>query len=218
LTPPTGHNDQVDLFVREFPLRVPAKRKNDPEGLRARILDAAAALFQSRGYGATTTQEIAAAAGVTSGAMHHHFPIKKEIGLAVIRERVAVAVRETWIDPLAHAKTTKKGVAGIFDEICRGLDARGAVQGCPLNNLALELSFGDPDFREELRQVFDEWRQALADRLRADQATGRAAAIDADALAMFVVAAYSGAMALAKADQTSTALRVTADQLKVMLP
>jgi AcrR family transcriptional regulator len=186
--------------------------------MRARVLDAAAALFQSRGYAATSTQQIAAEAGVTHGAMHHHFATKKALALAVIRERVAVAVRETWIAPLAPAKTAKAAVAGIFDAICAGLDARGAVQGCPLNNLALELSFVDADFREELRQVFDEWRQALADRLRADQAGRRARGADPDAVAMFVVAAYSGAMAMAKADQTSTALRVAAEQLAAMLP
>lgn len=194
------------------------KRTNDPAGLRARVLDAAAALFQTQGYAATSTQQIAAEAGVTHGAMHHHFATKKALGLAVIQERVASAVRDTWIAPLADAKNTKAAVAGIFAAICDGLDRRGAVQGCPLNNLALELSFADADFREALRQVFDEWRQALAERLRADGGVRRARSADADALAMFVVATYSGAMALAKADQTSTALRVAADQLAAVLP
>ena len=201
-----------------MPPTPPPKRKNNPEGTRARVLDAAAALFQSHGYAATSTQQIAAEAGVTHGAMHHHFATKKVLGLAVVRERVAVSVRETWIEPLAAAKTTKAALARIFGEICAGLDARGAVQGCPLNNLALELSFVDADFREELRQVFDEWRQALADRLRADPGVRRARGTDPDALAMFVVAAYSGAMAMAKADQASTALRVAADRLAAILP
>ena len=190
-----------------------ARRKNDPQALRARILDAAANLFQSQGYSGTTTQQIAKEAGVTSGAMHHHFPTKKALGIAVIRERVAEAVRETWIAPLGAAKTAKAGVSAIFDAISRSLDARGAVQGCPLNNLALELSFGDPEFRDEIRQVFDEWRRALADRLRADRGAGRQLGADPEAVATFIVAAYSGAMALSKADQSSTALRMTADQL-----
>ena len=66
----------------------PERRRNDPQALRGRVLDAAAALFQSNGYGATTTQQIAAAAAVTHGAMHHHFPTKKALGLAVVRERL----------------------------------------------------------------------------------------------------------------------------------
>ena len=56
------------------------RRKNDPAGVRARILDAAYDLFQSRGYSATSVHEIAGAARVTGGALHHHFATKKAIG------------------------------------------------------------------------------------------------------------------------------------------
>jgi len=55
-------------------------RANDPEGTRRRVLDAAAALFQDRGYAATGTQDIFDAAGVTSGAFYHHFAGKKDLG------------------------------------------------------------------------------------------------------------------------------------------
>ncbi|MCC2673144.1 MAG: TetR family transcriptional regulator [Ramlibacter sp.] len=186
--------------------------------MRDRILDAAAALFQTQGYGGTTTQRIAEVASVSHGAMHHHFPTKKHLGLAVIRERVSTAVCEAWIDPLAFCDSTRAGVEGIFECISRGLDERGQVLGCPLNNLALELCAADSDFRDEIGHVFAAWRTALAQRLRADcNAGSKRLAGDADALATFIVAAYSGAMALAKADQSSAALRVTARQLKSML-
>lgn len=192
-------------------------RKNDPTGMRDRILDGAAALFQVHGYAGTTTQRVAEAAGVTHGAMHHHFSSKKALGLAVIAERISVAVCQTWVDPLAFAPTAQEGVAGIFERISRQLDVNGQVLGCPLNNLALELSVLDADFRREIGAIFHEWRMALARRLRTDQADGRGPMGDADALATFIVAAYSGAMALSKADQSSSALRVTAQQLQEVL-
>jgi hypothetical protein len=87
------------------------------------------------------------------------------------------------------------------------------VQGCPLNNLALELSLADPDFRAEIARVFAAWRRAVADRLRADHAAGRARSLDADRFAAFVVAAYSGAMAMSKADQSSEALKLCGQEL-----
>ena len=43
-------------------------RTNDPEGMRARILDAAADLFQARGYHDTSVQDVKRRAGVSSGA------------------------------------------------------------------------------------------------------------------------------------------------------
>ena len=189
------------------------RRTNDPQGLRGRVLDAAAELFQTRGYQGATMHEVAAAAGVTGGAMHHHFPSKKALGLAVIRERVTPAVRETWMEPVTNAPTASDGVAAVFAEIASALEGAGAVRGCPLNNLALELSFGDREFSAEIAAVFAEWRRALADKVRADQAQGRTKGRDPEAFASFVVSAYSGAMAQAKAEQNAGPLRVCAAEL-----
>ncbi|MGK9166127.1 TetR/AcrR family transcriptional regulator [Inquilinus limosus] len=188
------------------------KRSYDPEGMRRRLLDVAAEAFQSRGYQATGMHELMREAGVTGGALYHHFPTKKALGLAVIRDRVAREVEETWIEPLRAAPDALQGIAGVFERIAAGL-RRGAVSGCPLNNLALELSLADPEFRTALQTVFEAWRTAIADRLRADQAAGRLAAAETDDLAAFVVAAYSGAMAQAKAQQDAAPLEACARQL-----
>ena len=62
-------------------------RTNNPASTRSRVLDAAVALFQLKGYTATSIQDVMHAADVTSGALHHHYRSKKDLGLAVIRER-----------------------------------------------------------------------------------------------------------------------------------
>lgn len=191
----------------------PPRRRNDPAAMRGRVLDAAVSLFQRQGYAATSTHQIVAEAGVTPGAMHHHFPSKKAIGIAVIRERVARIVHTSWIAPMADGDSVLDAIAAIFETICAGLDERGAVRGCPLSNLALELSFGDADFRAEIAPLFEGWRAAIADRLRADQQAGLFPNVDPAAFAMHVAAAYSGAMTLAKADQKTAALRITVREL-----
>lgn len=170
-------------------------------------------MFQARGYHASAMHDLARAAGTTSGAFHHHFPTKKSLGLAVIRERVAEAVREAWLEPVLDAPSVASGVAEACGAIASGLDANGAVQGCPLNNLVLELGFADPEFRAELAEVFAEWRAVLAERFEEE---GRSPGV-ADALATFVIAAYSGAMAMAKAEQSSRPLRICAGALDGLL-
>jgi AcrR family transcriptional regulator len=189
------------------------KRSYDPEGTRQRVLDVAAEAFQSRGYYGTGMHDLMREAGVTGGALYHHFPTKKALGLAVIRDRVAREVEDTWIQPVRSAPDAIGGIAGVFDRIAAGLRRRGAVSGCPLNNLVLELSLADPEFRAAMEAVLDAWRAAIAARLRADQAAGRLAPADADELAAFVVAAYSGAMAQAKAQQDAAPLEASARQL-----
>ena len=171
--------------------------------MRQRILDGAFALFQSRGYNGTSVLDIAASCGVTGGALHHHFPTKKALGLAVIGERVAAAVEETWLAPLRDAADGPAAILAIFHAIAGELDSQGSVRGCPVNNLTLELAYADPEFREALRALFDEWRAVIA------QAIGEAA----DGMATLVVSAYSGAMAIAKAEQNGQALRLCADRL-----
>lgn len=196
-----------------MPTRPRRKRHYDPAQLRGRILDTAAAEFQSHGYHATSMHDLMRVAQLSGGALYHHFPTKKSLGLAVIRERVASEIEHTWIAPLRAGDATAHAVIAVFDSVIAELDERHAVLGCPLNNLALELSLADPDFQLAVQDVFDRWRSAIADRIRADQAIGKLKAVDADACATFVVASFSGAMALAKAAQSSAPLRSCAQQL-----
>lgn len=193
------------------------RRRNNPEAVRRRILDVAAAAFQARGYHSTSTHDIMRVAEVTSGALHHHFATKKALGLAVIRDRVAQVIEETWVRPVVTARTATVGILDVLDQIAKTVESRGQVFGCPLNNLALELSVADAEFRTELDHVFEYWRAAISDRIRADQKAGRMKGPNPEALAAFVIAAYSGAMTMAKTSQSSTPLRVCAQQLKRVL-
>ena len=184
-------------------------RTNDPAGVRKRILDATADAFQKRGYHATSTHDIVRAAGVTAGALHHHFPTKKVLALNVIEERVAQAVDKHWLEPVRSAHGAEQGIRTAFEQIASALDRSKTILGCPLNNLALELCAGDSEFREAIEKIYDNWRKVIAAKLRADFA----GAFDADALASFVIASYSGAIAQAKAKQSTAPLRTCAAQL-----
>lgn len=197
----------------------PRGRANDPEGLKRRLVDTAYAAFTTQGYRATSIHDLKREAGVTGGAVAHHFPTKKELGRAVLRERVADAVEETWIRPVLAAATAAEGIQAVLAGIVSELEERGAISGCPLNNLALELSRHDPDFQVLIDAIFVRWRNAIADKLRADQSAGAAGGVDPAAFATLVVAAYSGAMTMAKASQSAAPLKVCAEQLaRLMQP
>lgn len=192
--------------------RAGTRRTNDPEGVRRRILDVAFVAFQSRGYHATSTHDLMREAGVTGGALHHHFPTKKALGLATLRERVAPAVDAAWLAPVREAPSVAQGVQRALKQIVAELDRAGAVQGCPLNNLALELSLADPDFRAAVDLMFAHWRGVLAEKLREERPRALKPR-EADDLAHAIVAAYSGAMAMAKASQSAAPLKACARQL-----
>lgn len=192
-------------------------RTNDPASLRAKVLDAASDLFQLKGYQGTAMSDVIDQAGVTGGAVFHHYRSKKELGISVIRERVAQAVRSTWITPVVGATSARRAIKKVILDIAASLDPQRGVKGCPVNNLAIELSLIDPDFRSEIATIFDEWQLALASKIEADLPPVRGRAKRARDLAGFVISAYSGAMALAKTQQDPAPLRAAAVHLDAIL-
>ena len=67
--------------------RTPARTKAEQaEATRAALLSAARELFAERGYGGVGTEEIVHQAGVTRGALYHHFNGKEDLFRAVYED------------------------------------------------------------------------------------------------------------------------------------
>ena len=65
-------------------------REERSERCRRVVLDAALTLFARHGYGATSVRQIAEEAGVSVGAVYHHFPDKEAMFRALIDEYKAI--------------------------------------------------------------------------------------------------------------------------------
>jgi len=79
---------------------MPKSNKERTEATRADLLGAARTLFIDRGYADTATPDIVAAAGVTRGALYHHFEDKKALFRDVVeREAAAVAAEVDAASP-----------------------------------------------------------------------------------------------------------------------
>lgn len=191
-----------------------AKRAYDPQETRRRIVTVASDQFQARGYNATSMHDIMERANVPGGSMYYHFPTKRSLGLAVIREAVAQAIEETWIVPMRTAKSAKAGVLKVFAAVAHQIERDGrGVSGCPLNNLTIELSLADREFQSALGKVFDLWTSALAERISQDVYAGKLQGIDPNETAVSIVASFSGAMALAKAAQRADPIHMCARKI-----
>ena len=104
------------------------RTKRESERTRRGILAAARKLFARQGVTRTTLEEIAAAAGVTRGAIYWHFADKNELFFAM-REQVAVplidridlALRADGSDPVA-------GIERFLLDIVEALESDASVR------------------------------------------------------------------------------------------
>ncbi|HWX74528.1 MAG TPA: TetR/AcrR family transcriptional regulator [Solirubrobacteraceae bacterium] len=83
-------------------------KADQSEATRAALIAAARELFAARGYADVATEEIVRAAGVTRGALYHHFADKRELFEAVYEEvernlveQIAASAISRASDPLA---------------------------------------------------------------------------------------------------------------------
>ncbi len=74
-------------------MNVKNRKAEQSEATRNALLDAARSLFGERGFAAVSTEEIVQAAGVTRGALYHHFKDKQDLFTAVV-ERVEQEILE----------------------------------------------------------------------------------------------------------------------------
>jgi len=63
------------------------RTKAEADVTRQQLLESALRVFSEKGYAATRLSDIAVAAGVTRGAIYHHFGNKKELFIALFKDR-----------------------------------------------------------------------------------------------------------------------------------
>lgn len=146
-------------------------RRTAAEAARTRqlILETALATFAERGYAATSLVDIAARAGLTRGAVYHHFGDKAELYLSAIAEIWGERAGPIW------GHLDGDGVPGerLRSFLVAFLTALEREEGFRLA-FAVSLQGGDvPELAsglEEKRAIMARWADQLTDGLFADAA------------------------------------------------
>lgn len=177
-------------------------RQRNPDKTRQRILEAAFQEIYRHGFQGTRMDDIVQATGLTKGALYHHFPNKQNLGYAVVEEVVLHMLMNLW-DSVADSD---QPLERIIDAI-RRLDDHVGPQiftlGCPLNNLAQEMSPLDEGFRSRIDEVYRQWHKAMLQALeRARDKQQLREGVDLDDIATFLLGALSGCIGLAKNAQS----------------
>jgi len=167
---------------------------------RDRLLDAALTILRTRGYAATTVDEICAAAGVTKGAFFHHFRSKEDLGIA------AAAHFSAWLEALfarsgwrEHADPIARVLAYIDFRIAI---FRGAIPHftCLLGMMVQETYATNPAIRAACEAGIHIHAAPLQAEIAAAMQASGLTGFAAETLATHIIAVIQGAFVLAKAD------------------
>lgn len=165
-------------------------RAEQRERNRGRLLDAAERVFAERGYRVATVDDVAAAAGLTKGAVYSRFASKQALFLAAVERR--------YQERAAAFVAAMSGPAPLTDRSAlAALDFAGSINdGADWALLFLEAwaeMLRTPAFGEELRRIDREMRATIVgvvERLMADQ--GLVLDLPVGAVAEMVIATTHG--------------------------
>ena len=160
---------------------------------RERILQCAARLFHEQGFAATGVSTILREAGVNPGSLYHFFPSKDDL-LRGVLEWYLENLGPQIMEPLEAAEPDPvERVFRLFGWYREFLRENGCRLGCPVGNLALEVSDTHPGVRDMVDRNFrnwtaylERWLREAGDRLPAD--------CDRRALASFMLTVMEGAV------------------------
>ena len=199
--------------------RTTKRRTRAPDVTREKLLNAAFEEIHRSGFQAASLDRILARAGVTKGALYHHFPDKAALGYAVVDEVVKGLLLERWLGLLdQQAGDPLTALQRVLRHRAASLTAEEIELGCPLNNLAQEMSPLDERFRRLVDATFEAWRKGFSQALERGQADGTVRRdVDPRRVAAFLVAAAEGSYGLAKSASSRTMLRSNLETLATFL-
>lgn len=171
----------------------------NPDQTRASLINAAFQTIYQHGYQGMRVDDVLERTGLKKGAFYHHFPSKLELGYAVLDEIITGYIHDRWLQPLSEHDDPIEGIAAAI----RIASQNASVEcGCPLNNLAQEMSPLDEGFRQRIKHLFELWVSGTADALQRGQEKGFIRQdVNTIAAANFIIASIEGAVALVKASQ-----------------
>jgi TetR/AcrR family transcriptional regulator, transcriptional repressor for nem operon len=194
---------------------MPRPRKFD----EADVVAAARDEFWSRGYAATSVDDLTSVTGLGKGSLYGAFGDKHGLFLRALDDYIGTAldgVRTQLRDP-AHS---------AYDRLTRHIRAQAravaadkARRGCMMAKSAAELSATDPAVERAVEHAYAEWHTELVDCIKEAQRDGT---IDKKqnprALAATLLAFMRGQEALHKGGAKPAQIRAAADEMVSLIP
>jgi TetR/AcrR family transcriptional repressor of nem operon len=176
---------------------------------REHLIEVGLERLRSTGYTATGVKEILDLADVPKGSFYHYFSSKEAFAGEVLRRYGEVEARR-WERILGDDTFPPvERLRRYFEELISIYGQRGAITGCLVGGMSLEVADHSAKLRSLLQGAFAQWQEAVAAVLREAVERGELPeATQPDALAGFLLNSYEGALVRMKAEKSDKPLEV----------
>jgi TetR/AcrR family transcriptional repressor of nem operon len=183
------------------------------------VVAAARDEFWSRGYAATSVDDLTSVTGLGKGSLYGAFGDKHALFLRALGDYIGTAldtVRAQLRDPAYDACDR---LARHIRAQAKAIAADKTGRGCMMAKSAAELSATDEDVERAVERAYSEWRDELVNCIKEAQRDGRIAKNEnAQALATTLLAFMRGQEALHKGGVKSAQLKASAEQMIALIP
>jgi TetR/AcrR family transcriptional regulator, transcriptional repressor for nem operon len=185
---------------------------------RTKLLDAGQRLMLSRGFTATTVDEICAEAAVTKGGFFHHFKSKEQFGEAVLGHYRASTQRMLQGAPFGGVEDPLERLHGYLDLFVAVARNPEIEKSCLFGNIAQELASSHAELRAACALGFGDWaRQIARDLDDVKRIYAPRTDFDSAGLAEHFIAIYEGSLILAKAKGDARVLETNVEHFRAYL-
>ena len=194
---------------------MPRPRKFDESDVIAAARDE----FWTRGYGATSVDDLTAATGLGKGSLYGAFGDKHGLFIRALDDYITTALDSV------HAQLRDSGY-GAYERLTRHIrwQAKAVAtdkdrRGCMMARTAAELGFSDDEVESKVERAYSVWRGELADTIAEAQRDGDIdPKVDAQALAGTLLTFMRGVEALHEGGVKPAQLKSAAEEMIALIP
>lgn len=171
------------------------RTKEDAEITRQKILKTAIKVFNKNGFTATKLEDIAKKAGVTRGAIYHHFENKKELFTDICvqnRNKMMSMIEDIYGEKLNPLQKLKMGLNELINKLENDKEFRDTEElmlKTDINNELTRAQIKDSGLDDEICKL----RMVLENAQKVDQLNDK---FSVDQIALSVVTFYYGMVSL----------------------
>jgi TetR/AcrR family transcriptional repressor of nem operon len=175
------------------------------EQTRRKIVEAAAPIFNKRGYEGSSLNDLMEATGLKKGGIYRHFSSKEELAA----EAFDYTCEAAWNARLLHVDENANGIIKLKQLIANFVDHKSPVGGgCPILNTAIDADDGNLILRARAVKALRSWVRRLQTIMEeAQERHETRPEVNPKMVATLIIASLEGALMMSRLQRNDEALR-----------